>query len=107
MVRNVRHLKHFHKILRSAFRQAVKWNLMEKNPAVDATVPKAKTQEREIWTAEMLMQALEACDNKTVRVLKTPKTDSSTRKVYIPKSVAQCLVELKAEQDEIKEALGN
>ena len=25
----------------------------------------------------------------------------------IPKSVAQCLVELKAEQDEIKEALGN
>ena len=46
-------------------------------------------------------------NNKTVRVLKTPKTDSSTRKVYIPKSVAQCLVELKAEQDEIKEALGN
>ena len=45
-------------------------------------------------------------NNKTVRVLKTPKTDSSTRKVYIPKSVAQCLVELKAEQDEIKEALG-
>ena len=46
-------------------------------------------------------------NNKTVRVLKTPKTDSSTRRVYIPKSVAQCLVELKAEQDEIKEALGN
>ena len=46
-------------------------------------------------------------NNKTVRVLKTPKADSSTRKVYIPKSVAQCLVELKAEQDEIKEALGN
>ena len=46
-------------------------------------------------------------NNKTVRVLKTPKTDSSTRKVYIPRSVAQCLVDLKAEQDEIKEALGN
>ena len=137
--------------------------MMEKNPAVDATVPKAKKQEREIWTAEMLMQALEACDNKmlkiafhlaftatlrigevlgltwdamdiseeaiaanrayvyinkevepvskqaveelnskdiilifpsqkknnkTVRVLKLPKTDSSKRKVFIPKSVA-------------------
>ena len=148
---------------------------------MNGSVPKAKTQEREIWTAEMLMQALEACDNKmlkiafhlaftatlrigellgltwdemdiseeaiannrayviiskqvervsrnavealnskeiilifptskknnkTVRVLKTPKTDSSSRKVYIPRSVAQCLVELKAEQDEIKEALG-
>jgi len=153
-----------------------------KNPAVDATVPKAKKQEREIWTAEMLMQALEACDNKmlkiafhlaftatlrigellgltwddmdiseeaitdnkayviinkqvervskdaieafnskeiimifpsqkknnrTVRVLKTPKADSSVRKVFIPKSVAQCLIDLKADQDEIKEVLGN
>lgn len=36
------------KVLRSCFRQAVKWDMMEKNPAVDATVPKAKKQEREI-----------------------------------------------------------
>lgn len=155
---------------------------MEKNPAIDATVPKAKKEVREIWTAEMLMQALEACDNKmlkiafhmaftatlrigellgltwdemdiseeaiagnrayiiiskqvervskdavealnskeiiltfpsqkknnkTVRVLKTPKTESSARKVFIPRSVAQYLIELKQEQDEIKAALGN
>ncbi len=33
---------------------------MEKNPATDATVPKHKKQKREIWTAEMLMQALDA-----------------------------------------------
>ena len=171
-----------HKVLRSCFRQAVKWDMMKKNPAVDATVPKAKKQEREIWTAEMLMQALEACDNKmlkiafhlaftatlrigellgltwddmdiseeaiadnkayviinkqvervskdaiealnskeiimifpsqkknnkTVRVLKSPKTDSSKRKVFIPKSVAQCLIDLKKDQEEIIEALGN
>lgn len=171
-----------HKVLRSCFRQAVKWDMMGKNPAVDATVPKAKKQEREIWTAEMLMQALEACDNKmlkiafhlaftatlrigellgliwddidiseeaiadnkayviinkqvervskdaiealnskeiimifpsqkknnkTVRVLKSPKTDSSKRKVFIPKSVAQCLIDLKKDQEEIIEALGN
>ena len=171
-----------HKVLRSCFRQAVKWDMMGKTPAVDATVPKAKKQEREIWTAEMLMQALEACDNKmlkiafhlaftatlrigellgltwddidiseeaiadnkayviinkqvervskdaiealnskeiimifpsqkknnkTVRVLKSPKTDSSKRKVFIPKSVAQCLIDLKKDQEEIIEALGN
>ena len=171
-----------HKVLRSCFRQAVKWDMMGKNPAVDATVPKAKKQEREIWTAEMLMQALEACDNKmlkiafhlaftatlrigellgltwddmdiseeaiadnkayviinkqvervskdaiealnskeiimifpsqkknnkTVRVLKSPKTDSSKRKVFISKSVAQCLIDLKKDQEEIIEALGN
>ena len=56
------------KILRSCFRQAVKWDMMEKTPAVDATVPKAKKQEREIWTAEMLMQALEAYDNKMLKI---------------------------------------
>lgn len=171
-----------HKLLRSCFRQAVKWGMMEKNPAIDATVPKHKAQAREIWTAEMLMQAINACDikllkvafhlcfaatlrlgellgltwdcmdiseeaisenrayiivnkevervskkavedlnskdiilvfpsikknNKTVRVLKTPKTESSIRRVYIPKSVALCLIDLKKEQDEIIEALGS
>lgn len=30
---------------------------MEKNPAEDATVPKHKKAKREIWTADMLMQA--------------------------------------------------
>ena len=171
-----------HKILRSCFRQAVKWGLMEKNPAIDATVPKHKKQKREIWTAEMLLQAINACENrcmkvafhlaftatlrmgellgltwdcvdiseeaisenrayiivnkevervskqavddlnskdiilefpsikknnKTVRVLKTPKTESSIRRVYIPKSVALCLIDLKKEQDEIIEVLGS
>ncbi|MGO5550634.1 site-specific integrase [Lachnospiraceae bacterium LCP19S3_B12] len=171
-----------HKLLRSCFRQAVKWGLMEKNPAIDATVPKYKKKEREIWTAEMLMQALDACENKwlrvafhlaftatlrigellgltwdcveisdeaieenrsyiiinkevvrvskkaveeldekdiiltfpstvknnkTVRVLKTPKTESSVRKVFIPRSVALCLKELKQEQDDLIDALGS
>ena len=42
-------------------------------------------------------------NNKTVRVLKTPKTDTSERKVYIPGFVAQCLIDIKKEQDEVKE----
>lgn len=53
-----------HKILRSCFRQAVKWGIMEKNPAVDATLPKRTKKKREIWDAETLMQAIEACDEK-------------------------------------------
>ena len=36
--------------------------MMDKNPATDATLPKYKAEEREIWTAEMLMQAIDACD---------------------------------------------
>lgn len=39
--------------------------------------------------------------------LKTRKTDTSERKVYIPKFVAQCLIDIKKEQDEVKEVLGN
>ncbi|RHT37790.1 site-specific integrase [Clostridium sp. AM30-24] len=171
-----------HKVLRSCFRQAVKWEMMDKNPAIDATLPKYKAEEREIWTAEMLMQAIDACENKwlkvafhlafaatvrigelpgltwdcvdvseeaiaenrayifinkqvervsrnavneldskevilifpsqrknnkTVRLLKTPKTDTSERKVYIPKFVAQILVDIKKEQDELKDILGS
>ena len=37
---------------------------MEKNPAVDATLPKRTKKKREIWDAETLMQAIEACDEK-------------------------------------------
>ena len=46
-------------------------------------------------------------NNRTVRVLKEPKTDSSIRKVYIPSSVAILLAELREEQNETIEALGD
>ena len=175
-------IRDIHKFFRSCFKQAVKWELMEKNPCIYATVPKHKTKKREIWTAETLMYALEVCEddrlmlamnlsfscylrisellgltwdcvdiseeaieenraylfinkesqrvsksalkeldakdvllifpeksktNKTVRVLKTPKTDSSVRKVFLPKSVAKMLIEWKEKQDETKEVLGD
>ena len=44
--------------------------------------------------------------NSAVRILKTPKTESSVRKTFLPKSVANMLVDWKAEQDEMKEILG-
>ena len=162
-----------HKLLRNCFGQAVKWELLEKNPALHATVPKHKKQEREIWTAETLFHATEVCeDNRlklainlafacslrigellgltwdcvdisdeaintgyasisvnkelqrvtraalqslenkdvmqifpaktsrtsTVLVLKTPKTAGSTRKIFLPKTVASMLIEWKKEQ---------
>ena len=48
-----------HKLLRNAFEQAVKWELMDKNPCIRATVPKHKGKKRDIWTAEQLMYAIE------------------------------------------------
>ena len=167
---------------RNCFEQAVKWELMEKNPCTHATVPKHKSQKRDIWTADTLMYALSVCEderlklainlsfscslrlgellgltwdcvdispeaieenrayvfinkesqrirkeslnaldgkdvllvfptnhkkNSTVRILKTPKTESSVRKIFLPKSVANMLVDWKAEQDEMKEILGD
>lgn len=171
-----------HKLLRNCFEQAVKWELMDKNPCIYATVPKHKAKKREIWTADTLMYALDVCDDeftklalnlafagslrigelqaltwdctdiseeaiaenrayiyinkeiqrvskkaiaslegkdvilifpenskkcKTVRIMKTPKTDSSVRKVFLPKSVALMLVEWKKQQEEYQEVLGN
>ena len=174
-------VRDIHKLLRNCFEQAIKWEMLEKNPCIYATVPKHKSQKREIWTAETLMYAMDVCEdqrlklainlsfscsmrlgellgltwdcvdispeaieenrayvyinketqrvkkeslkdlegkdvllvfpsqhktNTTVQILKTPKTESSIRKVFLPKSVANMLVEWKAEQDEVKEVLG-
>lgn len=45
-------------------------------------------------------------NNTTLRVLKTPKTESSVRKIFIPRTVAGYLVEIKKEQEELKDVLG-
>ena len=175
-------IRDIHKLLRSCFEQAVKWEMMERNPAIYATVPKYKPKRRDIWTADILLRATDLCDdpnlslamnlafaaslrigeltaltwdcveispeaiengsasvyiNKelqrvskeaiqqlegkdiiltfpsesplctTVRVLKTPKTESSVRLVYIPRSVAEMLVRHKEQQDQMKELLGD
>ena len=175
-------VREIHKILRNCFNQALKWELVEKNPAMLANVPKHKQEERAIWTAEDLFRALEVCEdvqlklcinlafscslrigellgltwdcvdisqesidsgyasitinkemqrvrkdalnaleqkdvirifpseNKrtvTVMVLKAPKTQSSVRKVFLPRTVAQMLVDFKKEQDYAKDALGD
>ena len=45
--------------------------------------------------------------SSTVIVLKTPKTESSVRKVWMPKTAAYILREWKASQDKQKEFLGS
>lgn len=45
--------------------------------------------------------------NSTVLVLKEPKTKTSVRKVFLPKAVAEMLVERKKVVDELKELLGD
>lgn len=170
-----------HQLLRSAFNQAVKWELMARNPCTNATLPKFESKKRDIWTAETLLHALEVCDdellslainlsfscslrlgellaltwdcinitdeavvdgstslfinkelqrvnkkildtlnskdvifkfpnmydnNSTALVLKTPKTKTSVRKVFIPRTVVEMLKKRKEQIEEMKKLYG-
>ena len=57
-------VRDIHKLLHNCFTQAMKWDLMEKNPASLATVPKYEPEKREIWTAETLFHAIDVCEDK-------------------------------------------
>ena len=61
-------IRDINKLLRNCFEQAVKWELMEKNPCIHATVPKHKSQKRDIWTADTLMYALSVCEDERLKL---------------------------------------
>ena len=169
-----------HKILRCAFEQAVKWEIIVRNPFPKETKPKVEYKKRDIWTADMIRIALDQCDDMklyvamnlsfacslrlgeisgltwdnvfitdeyimnddahllvkqelsrasketmelldekdiyyvfpsmmanthTNLILKKPKTDSSIRKVWIPKTVAYILREWRDIQNQYKDYL--
>lgn len=168
-------------VVRSAFRQAVRWEMIGKNPFAGAELPKVESKPRAIWTAELIRVALDKCEDSklylamnlsfacslrvgeilgltwdnvhisdediagddayvyidkelarvskrameklkkkdilfvfppmmsntsTRLVLKTPKTDSSVRKVWLPKTLAYILRQWQKSQAELKEYLG-
>lgn len=170
------------KLLRCAFKQAVRWELIGKNPFDNVVLPKSEYKKRDIWDAETIRLALDQCtDSKlyiatnlafacslrmgeilgltwknvhiedeniaadnayiyieaeltraskqaietlgekdiyhiftplmpnisTRLILKKPKTDSSVRKVWLPKTVAYILREWKKSQEELKGFLGD
>ena len=170
------------KLLRCAFKQAVRWELIEKNPFDNVVLPKTEYKKRDIWDAETIRLALDQCtDSKlyiamnlafacslrmgeilgltwknvhiedeniatdnayiyieaelaraskqaietlgekdiyhiftplmpntsTRIILKKPKTDSSIRKVWLPKTVAYILREWKTSQEGLKSFLGD
>lgn len=174
-------IRKIHNLLHSAFNQAEKWELIEKNPAKFATLPKYEMQERDIWDSQTLFHAIDCCEderlklclnlafscslrigellgltwdcvdiseesiaagkahivvnkqlqrvnkrsmeatdskdvlttfpeiglqNKTVLILKKPKTRASIRKIFLPKTVAENLTKWKMEQDLLIEQLG-
>lgn len=170
------------KLLSCAFKQAVRWELIGKNPFEGAVIPKAEHQKRNIWDADTIRLALDNCTdsklyiamnlafacslrmgeilgltwknvhiedsdiysdnayiyieteltrvskramealgekdiyhifkplmpNTTTRlVLKKPKTESSIRKIWLPKTVAYILRDWRQAQNELKGFLGD
>lgn len=51
------------KLLRCAFKQAVKWEMIGKNPFEFVELPKRKYAKREIWDADMIKTALDNCED--------------------------------------------
>ena len=170
------------KLLRCAFKQAVRWEIIGRNPFDNVVLPKTEYKKRDIWDADMIRTALDKCtdsklyvamnlafacslrvgeilgltwdnvhiseediaadnayvfiDKELTRaskraietlgekdiyhiftplmpntstriILKKPKTESSIRKVWLPKTLANILCEWKKAQDEIRSFLGD
>ena len=171
------------KLMSTAFKQAVRWGMIGKNPFDGAVLPHHEEQRRAIWNEETIRRALDACEDgklfmaihlafacslrfgeicgltwdcvdisdaaimngdaylhvkkvlarvdaeaidvvgkqdilftfpavvsgkaKTRLVLKKPKTESSIRKIWIPETLAKLLREWKANQERLKELLGD
>lgn len=170
------------KVLSCAFKQAVRWELIGKNPFENAVLPKTEYKRRDIWDADMIRKALDECEDSklyiamnlsfacslrmgeilgltwdnvhiedeeiandnayvyidkelervsnhainilgekdiyyifsplfpdatTRLILKKPKTETSIRKVWLPKTVAYILKEWRSSQNALKEFLGN
>ena len=51
------------KLMRCAFHQAVRWDIIGKNPFEDAILPKREKKVRAIWTADIIRDALNHCSD--------------------------------------------
>lgn len=51
------------KLLRCAFHQAVRWDMIGKNPFEDSLLPKREKTVRAIWTADIIRKALDHCSD--------------------------------------------
>ena len=87
-------VREVHKTLRNAFNQAVKWELMTRNPVEHATLPKEEHKTRDIWTAEVLQKALEACDDDILRLaMKSVQGDSGHAQVKMVADVYSHIID--------------
>ena len=56
------------KVLRCAFKQAVRWELIGKNPFDNVVLPKVEYKKRDIWDAETIRKALDECTDSKLYI---------------------------------------
>ena len=56
------------KLLRCAFGQAVRWELLSKNPFEHTLIPKTTYNHRDIWDADTIMKALNECEDSRLYI---------------------------------------
>lgn len=65
---SARQVREIHKILRNAFNQGVRWELMSRNPVANATLPKHEEKKRDIWDSETLFRTIELCTDDLLKL---------------------------------------
>ena len=56
------------KLLRCAFKQAVRWEIIARNPFDNVILPRTEYAKRDIWTADMIRTALDQCTDSKLYV---------------------------------------
>lgn len=54
--------------MKSALNQAITWGYIQTNPAVSITLPKTKSQPRDVWTPDQAQSAIDLCDDSILRL---------------------------------------
>ena len=61
-------IEKIHTLMKSALSQAVTWGYIQTNPAVNITLPKTKSQPRDVWTPDQAQSAIDRCDDPLLRL---------------------------------------
>ena len=61
-------IEKIHALIKSALNQAIIWGYVQTNPAANITLPKAKSQPREVWTPDQAQTALDLCNDPILRL---------------------------------------
>lgn len=72
-------IEKIHKLLSTAFKQAMKWDLITKNPFENAILPKHIANKRKSLTVEEIMMLLDNCDDPRLYLAINLSFSASTR----------------------------